>query len=187
MFVTIGIDVSTSIVGISIFETENQKFVETHYVDLRKIDDFYEKCEKFKDNFENIVGKFCSEASLSKNSINNVFVEDKLGGFAAGGTMMQTLMKLASFNSTVSYIIMSEYGIKPIHIHPSTIKASMKKEGLVIPKGIKGDVKKKVVLDWVSSKFKDFNVELTKNDTPKPYMYDQADAVCVALAGFKKE
>jgi len=166
----VGLDVSTSIVGICKL-TNDGKFVSTDYVDLRKIKDFIEKCEKFHDAlFE------CADL------VDKLFIEDKLSGFSGGKTMQQTMMKLAGFNGAVTYIAAQVLKCRPIHIHPSTAKATMKIDGLFIPKGAD---KKKLTLEFCK-KIEGFPYIETKNGNPQAYCYDQADAYLIARAGFLK-
>jgi hypothetical protein len=48
----------------------------------------------------------------------------------------------------------------------------------------RGQKTKKIVIDWVASKYpKDFVFELTRHGNPKPGTDDRADSVVIALAG----
>lgn len=172
----VGLDVSTSVIGISWF-SDGGEFRESSHIELTKIEDFYDKCNSFKERFTELCGE---------RNVTRIYVEDKLGGFTMGRTTSQTIMKLAAFNSTVSFIALEITGIRPVHIHPSTIKSIMKNEGLIIPAGVVGEFKKKFVLDWVSKREEHFKVDLTKNGTPKKYMFDRADSYCIAYSGYKK-
>lgn len=114
------------------------------------------------------------------------FIEDRLGSFSFGRTSQQTLMKLAAFNSVISYVIWNEFhrlGTATCveHIHPATAKSVAKKDGLIIPKGVD---KKQMTLDWVVSKEPNFPLVLNRNGKPQPYCYDQADAYLIGRAGF---
>lgn len=166
----IGLDVSTSIVGVCKL-TNDGKFVSTDYIDLRKLKDFVEKCEKFHD----VISQY-------EESVDKLFIEDKLSGFSGGKTMQQTMMKLAGFNGAVTYISSQVFNCHPTHIHPSTAKATMKIDGLFIPKGAD---KKKLTLDFCK-KIEGFPYSETKNGNAQAYCYDQADAYLIARAGFLK-
>ncbi len=174
----LGLDVSTSIVGICLLNREGE-FVKIWYVDLRKEKEFSEKVERYADSFGS---DFDRSYDYSKYVVDHVFIEESLSGFAAGRTSQQTIIKLAMFNGACTYQAFCETGVYPIHIHPSTVKASMKHEGLVIPKG--GD-KKRLTLDFVRKAIEFPYVE-TRNGNPQPYCYDMADAYCVARAGYLK-
>ncbi len=100
--------------------------------------------------------------------------------------MQQTLLKLAAFNASVSYVIWRQFHMAGVfttveHIHPSTVKGIMRKRGLVVPKG--GD-KKMLTLEWVSNQESSFPVTLNKNGKPQPYCFDMADSFIVAYAGY---
>jgi hypothetical protein len=183
-----GVDISTSIVGLATFNNDGI-FVRSDHCDLRKIDGPLMKAHEFRqflDGLQTGRGFYCPDEE------NFVFVEERLGNFAAGRTMLQTLMKLAAFNSVCSYILWS---FQPgpqreiIYLHPSTWKSAMKKEGLLIPKG--SDKKKEITLDFVMKKEPDFAeivrmIGLNRNENPQPWCYDEADAWCLGKAGFKK-
>lgn len=180
-----GWDISTSIIGVTVL-ADDGSFVESSHLDLRKSEkDMLGKAEETELWVNGVVGKFASPSSSFVH-----FVEDRLGSFSAGRTMLQVLMKLAAFNMVVSYIIRTASGklalvtggrVSMEHIHPSTVKSIMKKEGLLIPKG--GD-KKEITLDFVAKKEAAFVVDRNRNDNPQPWCYDRADSYIVARAGF---
>jgi len=169
----VGLDVSTSIIGVC-FLDDDGSFVESSFVDLRKEKDFTEKCLMFAKHVE----KFSQ-----LHEVDNVFIEDKLSGFARGRTSQQTIMKLAAFNGACTYIAGSVFSVSPLHVHPSTVKATMKKDGLFIPKGAD---KKRASLDFVCSTISDFPYEETRNGNPQVFCFDMVDAYCVARAGYLK-
>lgn len=176
-----GWDISTSIIGLTTFD-DDCKFVSSEYLDLRKVDEGM------------IIKSFLAESWIrvisDRHTGNSVhYVEDKLGGFSGGKTMQQTLLKLAGFNATVSYLVWKSFnqtGRDAVveHIHPSTVKAILKKEGLFIPKG---SDKKKLTLEFVSAKEPNFKVDLNKNGNFQPWCFDKADSYIVARAGFLRK
>lgn len=183
----IGWDISTSIIGVSFF-TDDGKYVSSDHLDLRKIscpsnvEDLVDKSFAAEEWIDGIAERLSSEGHKD----NDHYIEDRLGNFSFGKSMIQVLMKLAAFNSTVSYLIyrcfhMKECGGNMVHIHPSTVKAIMKKEGLVIPKG--GD-KKQLTLDFVVAKEPNFVVDKNRNDNPQPWNFDRADSYVIARAGY---
>lgn len=191
-----GWDISTSIIGFSVF-TNTCQYITSEYIDLTDIDkDLIEKSYSAEMWISRLIDKYCRQ----NNEKHYHFIEDRLGGFAMGGTMQQTLMKLAAFNATVTYIIWHSFHLTGLsvhveHLHPATVKAIMKKEGLVIPKGpvkidgvtLKGSKLKKVLtLDYVKNKEKKFPFETNKNNNAHSWCYDMADSYCIARAGFIK-
>lgn len=174
-----GWDISTSVIGITVLDNDGN-FVESSFIDLRKIEGgWMEKAEVAKKEVWAFLAKHQTD---DPNGIH--YVEDRLGNFSAGKSMLQVLMLLASFNAVISFVIKNTYGTKSItHIHPSTVKSIMKNEGLIIPKGAD---KKALTLAFAQQKEPSFPVHKNKNDNPQPYCYDMADSYIVAKAGFIK-
>ena len=179
----IGWDISTSIVGMCVF-TDDGKFLRQEHLDLRKYENLVEKADAFKQWIWDL-------EFVNSGATNFHFVEERLGGFSGGRTSAQVLMKLAQFNAVCSYILWTHMvpkspgGHRQIaHLHPSTWKAIMKKEGLLIPKGSKE--KKAITLDFVRRKEPEFKVELNRNDKPQPWCFDEADAWCLGRSGWRK-
>jgi hypothetical protein len=171
VLVIYGWDVSTSIVGMSEFDDDG-KFQRAEALDLRKIDGLNEKADRCRVFVQDEVDHLVT---------NTHFIEERLGNFAAGRSMLQVLMKLAAFNAIFSYIV-HETGDVVEHIHPSTWKSRMKSAGLFIPKG--STKKKELTLDFVYRVERDFPRELNKKGNPQPWMFDMADAYCIGRTGF---
>jgi len=172
----IGWDISSNLVGVCVLDKETGSTKSMDFLDLRKIESEYERINKFEE--------FAYNVGMDGQTIH--IVEERLAGFTRGFTSMQTLMKLAAINFACSWILSREGSVRKLH--PSTIKAIMKREGLVIPKG---SDKKKLTLDFVIAKepmFKDIvSRNLNRNDKPQPYCFDMADSYIVARAGYMKE
>jgi hypothetical protein len=178
-----GWDISTAIIGFAVLDSEGT-FLSSSYCDLRDIDGLNAKADRAYDfvRFETI--------HKTHHDLGTHFVEDKLSGMG-GGSNAGTIMKLGAFNAMVSWMIHQQIsteeahcrGDSLVHVHPSTVKALMKKEGLVIPKG--GN-KKELTLDFVRARCPAFPYVTNRNDNPQPYCFDQADAFITAYAGFAK-
>jgi hypothetical protein len=172
-----GWDISTAIIGLSCFQNDGT-YEHSFHLDLRKIDGQLSKADAFK--------KFMGEFLLQQGMQNHHFIEERLGGFSAGRTSAQVMMKLAQFNAICSYILWT-HDPGPhravIYLHPSTWKAVMKREGLLIPKGAD---KKLLTLEYVKRKVPGFQITLNRNDKPQPWHYDEADAYCIGRAGYLK-
>ena len=171
-----GFDVSTSIIGVCVLKDDGTPY-EFSYVDLRKKKSLCDKANAFHDHLY--------DWGLHRSHKSKIFIEDKLSGFSGGRTSQQTMMKLAAFNGIAQYIAFKKLQwVEPIPIHPSTVKATMKKDGLIIPRG---SDKKKLTLDFVKDVVVDFPYVETRNGNPQPHCYDMADAYCVARAGYLKQ
>lgn len=153
--------------------------LETRYCDLRKVEGLNEKAD--------VARKFINEMfKLNTEMVSTHFIEDRLAGFSGGGSNAGTIMRLAAFNAIVSWMIHDKWraGGKIEMMHPSTVKAMMRQQGLDIPKGAD---KKKLTMEYVAKREPEkFKIELNRNDNPQPYCFDMADACITAWAGFRK-
>ena len=173
-----GWDISTSIVGLTCF-SDKGKFLNAMCCDLRKVDGQLAKADHFK--------KWLETNTIANSLDENFhFIEERLGGFAGGRTSAQVLMKLAQFNAICSYILWNHHPgthRQVSYLHPSTWKAMLKVDGLLIPKG---SDKKEITLAFVRKQEPSFPVDLNKNGKVQPYVYDMADAYCIGRAGYRK-
>ena len=170
--ITIGLDISTSIVGISFFENNSYSFMS--HVDLTKTKCIFDKAELFEKRFIDL-------CSLNLHKIKNIYIEDTLQSFARGLSSAKTLMQLSRFNGIVSNIVYRLTRIKPEYINVNTARKHL---NIKIDKSSVKD-KKEQVLDWV-------NKDLLGYDWPKRvisrgknkgrvkyenYCYDMSDAL----------
>lgn len=185
-----GWDISTSVVGVAVLDDDG-KWVESTYFDFatmaKNSKTIHEKmfaCEKW---LITLLTKY------GHGTHRHIF-EDRLANFSFGKTMMQTLMTLAAFNALFSYRVLQIHEIildighhgvleKSLFLHPSTVKAALKRDGLLIPKG---SDKKVLTLHFVRRTVPEFPVEYGRTGKPKPFCYDMADGYIVARAGFLK-
>ena len=176
-----GWDISTAVIGFALMLNDGT-LVETRYCDLRKVEGLNEKADE--------AHKFVSGiwAGLTEEDVYGVhFVEDRLAGFSGGGSNAGTVMRLAAFNAMVCWMIHRVWereDRKIVMMHPSTVKAALKHDGLLIPKGAD---KKALTLEYVRKREPStFKIDLNRNEKPQPYCYDQADACITAWAGLRK-
>ena len=69
------------------------------------------------------------------NSIDKIYVEDNLSGFAGGFTSQQTIVKLAKFNAILCFVFEDEFNMEVHNINPMTARKSVFGKARV--KGIK--------------------------------------------------
>jgi hypothetical protein len=171
-----GWDVSTSIVGMAEFD-DNGKFVRVEHLDLRKLDDFTAKADAAE--------RWIRSFDVIADESGTHYIEERLGNFSSGRSMIQVMMKLAAYNAVFAHLLHQTAPYSEIrYLHPSSWKAIMKRDGLLIPKGT--DKKKEITLAFVRSKVPQFQVPLNRNDKPQPWCYDMADAYCIGRAGYLK-
>lgn len=172
-----GWDISTSIIGVTALN-KNGNFIGSAYCDLRQLHNFFLKGETATRFVKQII-----KHEYLDSDINVHYVEDKLLCFAIGRSTAGTITKLASFNSLVSWFIYELDGDTIHYMHPSTVKAILKKDGLIIHKNAN---KKETTLKFVAEREKNFNIDHTKKGKPQVWCYDMADSYVVARSGFLK-
>ena len=169
----LGLDISTSVIGIAIVNPETRALTMVEAFDISKIDCFFEKSEA--------VGARLWEIKNSY-SIEHVFIETALKRFVPGRSRADTLIKLAKINGVVSFISFDAFGIIPEYINPNTARSLY---GLSFPRGTKGPARKKMVIESVIEKEKTaFKYEMARGGKNyKKGTDDRADAIVIARAG----
>lgn len=174
--VILGIDVSTSKIGVSILDYK-LNLIKSEVVKLNSDDSLEERCVFF----EEYINRINSLNYINKNIsyyIKEVFIESPFIMFSGGKTTATTMGKLQRFNGMVSYMIRRSLGYTPVLI------AANKARGLVGLKIKRGEKAKLKVIEWVQNEYpKDFIVEYTRYGNPKPGTDDKADSIIIARAG----
>ena len=166
----LGIDISTSKIGISIID-ENENLLLSELIKMKPSDPLETRAEIFKNKIKQIRRKY---------EIKYIFVEQPYMAFSGGKTTAVTMAKLQRFNGMCCYAIYDLFGTVA-----SLIQAN-KARGLVELKIKRGENTKLKVIEWVQEKYpKDFIVEYTRHGNPKPGTDDKADAIVIANAGLK--
>jgi len=162
----LGLDVSTSIIGVCVLE--NNKILYSNYIDLRKIGNFFAKAEKTRTVLEEIKKGF---------KIEHIYIEEALMFFRRGGSTAKTMSLLQRFNGAISWLCYKIYGIEPGYVTPNGARS---KCGIKVRKGQKA---KAVVMDHFVDTG-EIEISYTRNGNIQKYCYDMADAVIVARAAY---
>ena len=169
----LGLDISTSVVGIAVINPETKELVVSEHIDLTKIDSVFSKAE--------LVGAELWQIS-NNHDIENLFIETALMRFIPGKSRADTIVKLAKFNGIVSWMCYDTFGLHPTYLNVNTARSLY---GLSFPRGTKGPKRKKMVIEAVIEKEKTaFKYEMARGG--KNYRKgtdDRADAVVIARAG----
>ena len=171
MHTTLGLDISTSITGVTIIQ--DGKILKTEFWDTRnknKFPTFYEKAKFIKQNILTIKNSY---------DINNIYIEQSLHSFRSGFSSAQTLSTLSRFNGVVSWFCFALFDIQPSMIAATSAR---KQAGVGIKRG---DNAKEKVLQFVLDNYPDIEVQYTKHGNPKPGTLDMCDSIVIALAGDK--
>lgn len=171
----LGLDISTSIVGVSVVDKSGAILLCDH-IDLRKTKSFFEKAKIVKQYFE--------DHRYLQTVIREVWVEQSLQAFRSGFSSAHTLSTLSRFNGVVSWLLYGAFCVEPNYIAASSAR---KLSGVTIKRG---ENAKKKVFQFLLDTEDTFAVEYTRHGNPKPGYYDRADSLVVAkaaLALWKKE
>jgi len=164
-----GLDISTSITGITILNN-NGVVLMNDYWDLRKCKTFYDKISFAREKIKELKAEY---------KIEQFLIEQSLQAFRPGFSSAKTILTLAKFNGTVSWLVYDIFGLEPEYIGATTARKTC---GITVPRGTKA---KKVVMQYMHDNHSSwFKIILTPKGNPKPYFFDMADSYVVAYAGF---
>ena len=172
----LGIDVSTSITGFAVIDSDG-KIILSEACDLRKHKDFFSKCLIIREFILDICDKHC--AIINGEGIEHIYIEQPFTFFNSGGSSGKTMAALQRFNGVVSWMIYECFEIEPRYLGATQAR---KLVGIKVPRGEKA---KKVVMEYLLTTDSDFTIERTHRGNPKPQEFDRADALIIARAGLK--
>jgi len=167
--VILGLDISTSITGITVLDM-NGTCVYNEYWDTRNKNHFptiYHKAHHIKAKLLDLPYRF-----------EHIFVEQSLQSFRSGFSSAKTLSTLSRFNGIVSWVCWDEFGLMPEMLAATSAR---KQVGIKVSKGEKGKQKS---FDFVLANEPTFIVEYTKNGNVKPGIMDKSDSWVIAKAGY---
>jgi len=167
----LGLDISTSFVGATVLDEEGDPILCEAW-DLRKIKNYFRKAETIKEHLTGLNKKIPQQ-------IQRVYIEQSLQAFRSGFSSANTLMTLAKFNGTVSWLCHDLYGVEIEYLNASRARSMC---GIKVARGQKA---KEVILNYLLDTEPSFSVEYTIYDNPKPGSYDKADSFIIAKAGYK--
>jgi len=167
----LGLDISTSITGITILDKEGE-IVYNDALDTRKYKSMFEKARTLQEKLKEIKKNY---------KIKSIYIEKSLQSFRSGFSSAKTLSVLSAFNGIVSWMCYEYFKLTPEYLAANSAR---KLCGIKIPRGEKA---KLVVLNYLLKNESKFQVEYTKFGNPKPKYYDMADSIIIARAGFQRE
>ncbi len=134
----LGLDISSSIVGISIFN-DDKTLYDLRYVDLRKIDSFFKKADYVRAKLEDLRCELTQKITI-------ISVEECAQSFRKGFSSAQTISTLARFNGVISQIAYETFEVEPVYYN---VVSSRKSLGIKLDKSGSVDTKEQIV-SWVS-------------------------------------
>lgn len=126
--VDIGLDVSTSVIGVCVLDHKSGALIDIYPIKLTKasLEDIWDKAVELRW----ILGM----KHKPEWTVKRVFVEDVAKKFSPGFSSAQTIVTLAKMNAMACLIAMDEYKVKPTFVNVRSARAAL---------GIKIDTKDK--------------------------------------------
>jgi hypothetical protein len=169
----LGLDISTTMVGVAVINKETRSLVKSDGWDISKLETTFEKAEFIGAELYTLRAEY---------NIQDLFIETALKRFMPGKSRADTIIKLAKFNGIVSWLCYECFDFPPTYINVNTARSLY---GLSFPRGTKGPQRKKMVIDAVIEKEKtSFKYEMARGGKNyKKGTDDKADAIVIARAG----
>ncbi len=169
----LGLDISTTMVGVAVINKETRSLVKSDGWDISKLETTFEKAEFIGAELYTLRAEY---------NIQDLFIETALKRFMPGKSRADTIIKLAKFNGIVSWLCYECFNFPPTYINVNTARSLY---GLSFPRGTKGPQRKKMVINAVIEKEKtSFKYEMARGGRNyKKGTDDKADAIVIARAG----
>ena len=177
-----GLDLSTSVVGYSIFEGE--ELVSYNWYKFDKPDGY---------ELIDLVEQFDEEVWPEINESDIIVLEDSLKKYQGGFSSRKTITVLLQFNAIIEYELRKRLGKENLtKLHPATAKKeSFLGRGRVPPSYESPwstyDDGKAWVIENTEKEFDSFEYELTRSGNPRPGTDDLCDSAVLANAFLNKE
>ena len=177
----IGLDISSSIVGVSVFN-DDKTLNQLMYIDLRKIDSFFKKADLVRARLQDL------KCELNQK-IEIISIEECAQSFRKGFSSAQTISTLARFNGVVSQIAYETFRLESLY---NNVVSARKSLGIKLDKSGEVDVKEQIVA-WVSQQEPQYkwpirNITRGKNSgntVHEVFCYDMADAYVMGKVAIK--
>ena len=166
----LGLDISSSVVGWCILNDDGS-YVDVGYLDLKKYKSLYDKLGPFEELMDSL-------HSRPFPGGYRVFVEAPLGR----SNNQHVVNLLQRWNGMCCAYIYKKFNQEPTLTPPKT---AVKDFGITVPKGVKGENRKKYILECVKAT-NTIPIDkwgLNRNGNPHKWCYDQADSYIVACGG----
>lgn len=162
--INLGIDASTTTVGLALIDVDNNKILDCCFIDISKKESFKEKVQLIIDEVSNRNYKF-----------DNINMEASLS--YCGPLMQKTVILLSRFNAVTEYILNEHYKKKINLINVSTARKKLFSKSKEKGKKPKQFVKENIEKMFDISKF----VIKNKKDQEDVRMDDVRDAIVIGF------
>lgn len=165
----LGLDISSSIIGVSVMDESTKEIHLVEFVNLKKEKDLLLKALLFKD--------YITENLVNLN-ITSIAIEEPLVMYKPGFSRAQILSRLSMFNGMISTMCLMIFDVKPVYYNVNTAR----KTALPSLKFHPGDDRKQRVLEAISELYPDIRwVRGIRSGKMLDENYDMADSIVISL------
>jgi len=178
MAIILGLDVSTSCVGVCIIGDD--WFTQLEAIRFNGCNTLWEKADRVKSKLERLHDDVVN-GTKDHQGISRVVIEEALMGFRPGMSSAQTISTLLRFNGVVSYLSREVLGIDPEYVSANHARKAC---GIKLQRtAVAGMSQKDQVFKHMSENdLKDVKWPLKKNGQPVDWAKDATDAYVIAKA-----
>lgn len=172
----LGLDVSTSCVGVCVLEWNGTDFkiLELDHIEFKKCKTLWEKADHLRIQLSQLSDKF---------NVEHVFVEDAALRFSAGLSSARTIATLLRFNGLASYFARETFGHDAEYLTPNNARKLIGIKTQQVKKC--GKSHKQQAFDHLAvTDLKNIDWPLKKSGKRVDWAYDATDAYVIAKAGF---
>lgn len=177
---TIGLDISTTVIGIALFDNDN-KICSLEYIKFKQKTTLFERLDDFVEHID----KLSSALNLEdgENKLANISIEEPLKKFKGKFSNADTIQKLTMMNAMVSGYMYKKFGVEPRYYNVNSAR-KMVFPDLKIPQSAPN--KKYLIWEKVVEQEPQINWKYSKR-THKLMKenFDMTDAYVVGMADIK--
>ena len=174
---TLGLDISTTVVGIALFDNKN-KLCNLEYIKFKSKTNLFQRLDDFVEHFEKLSSAISLESG--ENKLSHISIEEPLKAFRGKFSNAETIQKLTTMNAFISIYLYRKFGIEPRYYNVQTARKTAFPE-LVLPKSAPN--KKYLIWEKVVEKEPQINWTYSKSTHKlRDENFDMSDAYVVAYA-----
>jgi predicted metalloenzyme YecM len=177
---TLGLDISTTVVGIAMFDNEN-KICNLEYIKFKQKATLFEKLKDFINHFE--VLSDALKLDDKEVGLKHISIEEPLKAFKGKFSNADTIQKLTMMNAMISGYLYVKFGLEPRYYNVQTARKQVFPD-LKIPQGASN--KKYLVWEKVVEREPQINWKYSKR-THKLMQenFDMSDAYIAGMCDIK--
>lgn len=168
----LGLDISTSVVGIALCDSQDYKLHELSFIKFKKGTNLFVKLDEFIELFE---------SKFSTIELSHIYIEEPLKKFKGKFSNADTIQKLTQINAMISWYLYQRFKVEPEYFNVQLARSIVFPE-LKIPQSHPN--KKYLVWESVMKAEPTINWQYSSTTHKlKVEMLDMSDAYVVCRAG----